>query len=138
MKSSTTTMKIPSGVIIRQSQYSVKESIDRLESFLTQHGATIYARIDQQDELKKVGLDILALEFILFGNPKAGGAIMIENPIAALDLPLKIIAWEDSDKKVWIAFNEPGYIEDRYSLQQKETTPLNLSPLVKNVLNLGE
>jgi len=88
----------PNGVITKPSPYSVKETIDRLQIFLQQHGATIYARIDQQAELQKAGINIPPLEFIMFGNPKAGGPVMVENPIAALDLPLKVIAWEDDQK----------------------------------------
>jgi uncharacterized protein (DUF302 family) len=118
------------GIITKQSPYSVKETIDRLETFLQQHGATIYARIDQQAELRKAGLDIPSLEFIMFGNPKAGGPIMIENPVAALDLPLKVIAWEDDKKDVFIAYNDGFYIEERYALTHKENSPLNMDNLI--------
>jgi uncharacterized protein (DUF302 family) len=127
-------MKNPKGVITQPSPYPVKETIDKLQAFLQQHGATIYARIDQQAELQKAGLNIPPLEFIMFGNPKAGGPLMIESPISALDLPLKIIAWEDDQKQVFIAYNEAGYIEERYSLLHKENSPLNLDNLVAMAL----
>ncbi|HEY2580817.1 MAG TPA: DUF302 domain-containing protein [Mucilaginibacter sp.] len=122
------------GVIIHPSPFSVKDTIDRLEAFLRQHGATIYARINQQAELEKAGQNISPLEFIMFGNPKAGGPILIENPVAALDLPLKIIAWEDNQKKVFLAYNEQWYIEERYSLLHQENSPLNLDNLVAMAL----
>ena len=124
----------PGGVIIGASTYTVKETIDRLEAFLKQHGATIYARIDQQAELQKVGQSIPPLEFIMFGNPKAGGPIMAENPIAALDLPLKVIAWEDDKKNVFIAYNDALYVEGRYSLLHNEKYPLDLDGLIENAL----
>ena len=127
----------PKGVIIHPSPYPVKETIDRLVTFLQQHGATIYARINQQDELQKTGQKIPPLEFLLFGNPKAGGPIMIENPIAALDLPLKVIAWEDGQRNVYVAYNEQQYIEERYSLLHKENSPLNLGNLIAMVLKPG-
>ena len=123
-----------SGITIRQSPYAVKETVDLLQSFITQHGATIYARIDQQNELAKSGQTIPPLEFILFGNPKAGGPIMVENPVAALDLPLKVIAWEDQEQKVWVAYNEGGYIKDRFSLSDSVSTLLNLDPVIAKVL----
>ncbi|HEY4325987.1 MAG TPA: DUF302 domain-containing protein [Mucilaginibacter sp.] len=122
------------GVIVHPSPFSVKETIDRLEAFLRQHGATIYARINQQAELEKAGQKISPLEFIMFGNPKAGGPIMIENPIAALDLPLKVIAWEDNQKKVNLAYNEQRYIEERYSLLHQENSPLNIDNLIAMAL----
>jgi len=127
----------PKGVIIHPSPYPVKETIDRLVTFLQQHGATIYARINQQDELQKTGQKIPPLEFLLFGNPKAGGPIMIENPVAALDLPLKVIAWEDDQMNVYVAYNEQQYIEERYSLLHKENSPLNLGNLIAMVLKPG-
>jgi uncharacterized protein (DUF302 family) len=123
------------GIAIYVSKYSVKETIDRLQEFLQQHGATIYAHIDQQAEVKKAGLDIPALEFILFGNPKAGGELMAQNPLVALDLPLKIIVWEDNQKKVLLACNDAKYIEERYSLLHMESTPLNLDPLINKILS---
>ncbi len=124
----------PNGVITKPSPYSVKESIDRLQAFLQQHGATIYARIDQQAELQKAGINILPLEFIMFGNPKAGGPFMAENPLVALDLPLKVIAWEDDPKNVFVAYNDVLYIEERYTLSHSANSPLNLDNLIAMAL----
>jgi len=62
---------------------------------------------------------------------------MIENPIAALDLPLKVIAWEDGQMNVYVAYNEQQYIEERYSLLHKENSPLNLGNLIAMVLKPG-
>jgi uncharacterized protein (DUF302 family) len=123
------------GIVTYSSKYSVKQTIDRLQEFLQQHGATIYARIDQQAEVQKAGQTIPSLEFIMFGNPKAGGALMTQNTLIALDLPLKVIAWEDDQKKIWIACNDAKYIEDRYNLLHEENTPLDLDLMIKKVLN---
>ena len=123
----------PNGVTVRPSNWSVKESIDKLEGFLKQAGVTIYARIDQQSELKKSGLSSKAIEFILFGNPKAGGPVMIENPIAALELPLKVIAYEDVSGKVWIAYNQGNYIRERYGLKEATSAPLTLDGMIAKV-----
>lgn len=124
----------PEGIVIKPSRYTVKDTIDRLEDFLRQHGVTIYARIDQQAELNKVGLSIPPLAYILFGDPRAGGPLMVENPLAALDLPLKIIVWEDGSGDVRIAYNEASYIAERYSLQLAANSPLVLDNLVAGVL----
>ena len=126
----------PKGIIVIASPYSVGETIDRVEAFLKQHGATIYARINQQSEAQNAGQNLLPLEFLMFGNPKAGGPIMIENPLAALDLPLKIIAWQDGGGKVWIAYNEAAYIEERYSLQHIENSPLELDKMIGMALGI--
>jgi uncharacterized protein (DUF302 family) len=124
------------GVKIYPSMYPVKETIDRLQAFLQQHGATIYARIDQQAEVQKAGQNLGPLQFILFGNPKAGGPLMAENPLVALDLPLKVIAWEDKEKKVWVAYNNASYIEEKYNLSHNENSPLNLDPLISKLLGI--
>ncbi len=124
----------PQGVIIKASPYTVKETIDRLQAILQSNGVTIYARIDQQNELQKTGQTIPPLEFILFGNPKSGGPIMEENPIAALDLPLKVIAWQDNEQKVWVAYNSAAYIKERHSLSDHVSAPIDLDPLMVKVL----
>ncbi|HEX4849769.1 MAG TPA: DUF302 domain-containing protein [Puia sp.] len=124
----------PKGVITRPSNYSVKETIDKIQQFLEKQGVTIYARIDQQKEAARAGINLAALEFILFGNPKVGGALMAENPKSALDLPLKIIAWEDNDKKVWVSYNEASYIGDRYTLNPAKTATINIDPLIQKIL----
>jgi uncharacterized protein (DUF302 family) len=128
----------PKGITIQSSPWSVKETIDRLVTVLVEHKATIYARINQQSEVHNAGKEIPALEFILFGNPKAGGLIMAENPIAALDLPLKIIAWEDAAKSVWIAYNNASYLEERYALSHDVMQPVNLDPMVTGILAQGK
>ena len=97
--------------------------------------AIVYARINQQSEAHNAGKEILPLEFILFGNPKAGGMIMAENPIAALDLPLKIIAWQDAEKSVWVAYNSASYLEERYALSHDVIKPADLDPLINSVIS---
>jgi uncharacterized protein (DUF302 family) len=125
----------PKGVITRPSNYSVKDTIDRIQHFLQQQGVTIYARIDQQSEVNNAGLNLAPLEFILFGKPKAGGPLMIANPIAALDLPLKIIAWEDQQQKVWLAYNAAAYVRERYDLPEAISAALNLDPIVSATIS---
>lgn len=129
-------MSQPKGIVMRESIYSVNETINRCVLLLQKKGATIYARINQQAEAHGAGISIKPIEFILFGNPAAGGAIMATNPLAALDLPLKIICWEDRLNKVWLAYNDSLYIEERYGLEHKENSPINIEPLATAVLNL--
>jgi uncharacterized protein (DUF302 family) len=122
------------GIITRTSPYEVKETIDRLVVLLENHGATIYSRVNQQSEARRAGKDILPIEFLLFGNPANGSAIMEANPLAALDLPLKILAWKGTDQVVRVSFNDPVYIQKRYSLPIQLVVPLNLTPLIDKAL----
>jgi len=125
------------GIVVQPSTCGVKETIDKLKALIEINGATIYARIDQQAELKKVGMVIHPLEFLLFGNPASGGRLMLENPVMALDLPLKIIAWEDEEQKVWLAYNEAEYLQERYALKPDSGSVLGLDKLVSRALNNG-
>jgi uncharacterized protein (DUF302 family) len=123
-------------IIIRQSALPVTQTIDKLERFLRQQGVTIYARIDQQEEAAKSGITLQPLEFLLFGNPQKGGTLMAVEPMAALDLPLKLIAWEDGHKKVYIAYNQADYIGARYGLNKDLTKLIDIDALVQKVLSL--
>ena len=81
------------GIISQPSPYSVPETIDRLASLLQAKGIPIFARIDQQVEAEKVGLSLRPTQLLLFGNPKAGTPLMVAEPMIALDLPLKVLAF---------------------------------------------
>lgn len=87
-------------------------------------GITIFARIDQQVEAEKVGLSLRPTQLLLFGNPQAGTPLMVAEPAIALDLPLKVLAWEASDGNVWLSYTDPLYVQQRFSLSDQ---------LVKNI-----
>ncbi len=123
------------GIIVKASPYGVRETMDKLQYAIESNGATIYARIDQQAELKKTGLNIPPLTFILFGNPAAGGRLMQDNPMVALDLPLKIIAWEDAQQKVWLAYNDASYLRTRHDIDPAASVFLDLNKPVHKVLD---
>jgi uncharacterized protein (DUF302 family) len=126
------------GLSIRRSYHPVKETINILQEYLQQHGATIYARIDQQAEAGKVGQHLLPLQFLLFGNPKGGVPAIQRNPLTALDLPLKIVVWEDEKQKKWIAYNKSGYIRKRYELPATFDSPFNIELLLDAALPLQQ
>lgn len=119
------------GIISKQSNHSVKESADRLQTLLTTKGITIFARIDQQAEARKAGLELSPIEFLLFGNPRAGTPIMSAVPLSALDLPLKAIAWQDREGKVWLSYNEPAYLQQRYGLSEALVKNIDIGPLIE-------
>lgn len=116
------------------SQYTVRETTARLLSFLTGHGATIYAHIDQQAEAAKAGITLKPIEFLLFGNPAAGGKVMGANPVSALDLPLKMLVWQDEAGKVWVSCNDRLYLRDRFHLPDELTKPFDLEMMISNAL----
>ena len=95
---------------------SVSQTMDAVEKALTGHGIFIYARIDQEAEAAKVGLTLKPMKLLIFGNPRGGIPLMNANPLCGLDLPLKILIWEDNDKKVWLSYNSFSYLQKRFDL----------------------
>ncbi len=107
------------GIISKLSKYSVPETLDRLAAILKGKGVTIFCRINFSGDAQKVGLEMRPTQMLIFGNPKAGTPLMISAPSVALDLPLKTLAWEDDNGKVWLSFNSPTYLKQRHELQEE-------------------
>ncbi len=132
-------MNANNGIISQLSQYSVTETIDRLEAVLKVKGITIFARINQQAEAEKVGLSLCPTQLLLFGNPKAGTSLMVAEPTIALDLPLKILAWEATDGKVWVSSNDPNYLKQRFSLCDELVKNIAIiAPLIHQALSSAD
>ncbi|MET4080634.1 uncharacterized protein (DUF302 family) [Pedobacter sp. UYP30] len=123
------------GIITRLSKLTVKETIDKLEAILKQKNITIYLRINQQAEAVKAGIKLDAIEFLLFGNPQKGGQVMAEKPEAAIDLPLKVLAWEDSVHKTWVTYNEANFIQQRFSLSEESARLIALDQMITALLS---
>ncbi len=99
-----------------RSEYNVEDTILRLKNHLQESNMTIYSHIDQQSEASKSGLVLRPLQLLVFGNPKGGIPLMIANPLSGLDLPLKVLVWEDVEKRVWISYNKFDYLQKRFDL----------------------
>lgn len=103
-------------LIIKPSKYTVPDTIHRIEQAVTAKGMVIFARIDHAGEAKKAGLEMKPTELLIFGNPKGGTALMVAKPTAAIDLPMKALAWEDKDGKVWLTYNASTLLQERHGL----------------------
>jgi uncharacterized protein (DUF302 family) len=104
------------GITRIASGHSVAETLQRLESLLTQRGVMIFARIDFSGDAARAGLTLRPEQMLIFGNPKAGTPLMQSVPAAGLDLPLKALVWEDAEGRTQIAYNDPQYIIRRHGL----------------------
>ncbi len=103
-------------LVTKPSKYSVQVTIDRIEKAVTEKGMKIFVRIDHSGEAKNVGLDTKPTVLLIFGNPKGGTALMVARPTAAIDLPMKALAWEDQEGKVWLTYNAPELLQERHGL----------------------
>ena len=106
------------GILNKSSNHSVGETLERLKRMLQTKGVTIFAIVDHSGEAEKVGLKMPPTKLVIFGSPKAGTPLMLAAPSTAIDLPLKILVWEDSQGKVWISYNSPDYLKERHGLPQ--------------------
>src|SRR5271167_2105949 len=104
------------GIIDSPSNHSVDQTVDRLEKILQSKGVTLFALVDHSGEAEKVGMKMRPTKLLIFGSPKAGTPLMLATPSIAIDLPLKILVWEDGRGKVWISYNNPEYLEERHGV----------------------
>ena len=108
-----------SGIVSKPSNHSVDETVEKLTDILHARGVALFALVDHSGEAQKVGMKMLPTRLLIFGNPKAGTPLMLAAPSAALDLPLKILVWEDASGDVWISYNSPEYLMRRHNLPQE-------------------
>ena len=102
------------GLITLPSAHSVKDTIDRLEAQVKSKGMRVFARIDHAAGAREAGLALRPTELLIFGNAKGGTPLMQANQTIGIDLPLKALAWEDADERVWLSYNEPAWLARRH------------------------
>src|SRR5215469_14531408 len=101
---------MPNGIVDIPSHHSVDQTVGRVKSLLKDKGITLFALIDHSGEAAKVGMKMRPTKLLIFGSPKAGTPLMLAAPSIAIDLPLKILVWEDIEGNVWISYNSPSYL----------------------------
>ena len=104
------------GIIDKPSNHSVDQTVDRLKNILRAKGVALFALVDHSGEAEKVGMKMRPTKLLIFGNPKAGTPLMLTAPSIAIDLPLRILIWEDAQGKVWASYNSPAYLQERHGL----------------------
>jgi uncharacterized protein (DUF302 family)/uncharacterized membrane protein YidH (DUF202 family) len=113
------TLSRSKGIIDIPSNHSVDQTVARLKGILEAKGVTLFASIDHSGEAEKVGMKMRPTKLLIFGSPKAGTPIMLAASSSAIDLPLKILIWEDNHEKVWVSYNSPEYIQQRHEVPQE-------------------
>lgn len=103
-------------MITKPSRHTVAVTLDRLEAGLKEKGIGIVVRVDHAAAAAKAGLSLRPTQVLIFGNPKLGTPLMQSNPQIGLDLPLKVLAWEDEAGKVWVGYTAPADLVARYRI----------------------
>jgi uncharacterized protein (DUF302 family) len=120
------------GLINIPSNHSVEGTVEKLKAILQSKGITIFVLIDHSGEAIKAGMKMPPTKLLIFGNPKAGTPVMLAAPSSAIDLPLKILIWEDAQGKAWVTYNSPAYLQERHNI------PVELLPSVSVIETLAK
>jgi len=104
------------GIVDIRSSHTVDATVAKLSGIIEAKRMTVFAVVDHSGEAAKVGLSMRPTKLLIFGSPKAGTPLMLAAPSIAIDLPLKILVWEDENSQAWVSFNTPEYLRDRHRL----------------------
>ncbi len=107
-----------SDFITKKSSNSVAVSMDRLENALKLKGVGIVARVDHAAAAQKADLKLRPTQVLIFGNPKLGTPLMHSNQQIGLDLPLKVLAWEDAKGQAWLTYEKPDEMGERHGVKE--------------------
>ena len=110
------------GLTSIQSSFTPEETMDRVEAQIQVRGLNVFARIDHAAGAAEVGLPLAPTDLIIFGNARGGTPLMQSVQTVGIDLPLKILVWQDAANKIWLSYNEPRWIAQRHGIAGVEST----------------
>jgi uncharacterized protein (DUF302 family) len=122
------------GIVTKRADGSVDETVSTLIPLVEAKGLTVFAVIDHSGEAARVGLEMPNTKLVIFGSPAAGTPVMVAAPLAALDLPLKILVWDDKGGTTSISYNDPEYLADRHHLAEELRTRLDAINTIADAL----
>lgn len=120
------------GIVTVASHHTVAAAADRLETLIKARQLTLFARIDFASDAQRSGLVMQPAQLLVFGNPRAGTPLMQAVPTAALDLPLKVLVWDDAGHQVWMSYNSLDYLQRRHNAPEELMKPLSGVPALVN------
>jgi uncharacterized protein (DUF302 family) len=122
------------GLITIPSPYSVGETIDRLTDAVTGAEMRVFVRVDHRLGAVQVGMELRPTELLIFGGPRGGTPLMQDRQSIGIDLPLKALAWEDEDGRVWLTYNDPAWLARRHGLSKNADA--SVAALTKGLASL--
>lgn len=128
-------METAPGIDSVESRFGMEETVARLEAAVAGKGLEMFAKIDHQAGAARVGLRMQSAHVLIFGQAKAGTPLMVARPLLALDLPLKVLVWQDVEQRVWVSYNTPEFLTQRHALPKELARNIaGVEPLVKGAL----
>ena len=116
------------------SSFGPKETMDRLAAEVTAKGMSIFARIDHTAGAASVGMPLRPTELLVFGNAGAGTPLMQIDQAIGIDLPLKALVYQDAEGKVWLSYNDPGWLAGRHGLG---SAAANVAVMIAGLVDLA-
>lgn len=121
------------GLETKSSPYDVSETAFRLEQIINDQGLTLIARVDHSANAEKVGAKLKPTQLLIFGNPKVGTPLMECSPTTAIDLPQKILVWQNDDNQTQITYNQPQYLQKRHDINDCDAILAKVSGVLKDI-----
>jgi uncharacterized protein (DUF302 family) len=107
------------GLITLPSNHDMKQTVERLEADIRSKGMAVFARIDHAAGAKEAGLVLLPTLLLIFGNARGGTPLMQADQRIGIDLPLKLLVWQDASGKTWLSYNDPHWLAERHQLGER-------------------
>lgn len=115
-----TSIQAAEGLINKVSSHSVKETMDRFEKIVKDKGFNVVARVNHAAAAVKSGSTLRATELLIFGNPTLGTQLMQSSQTIGIDLPLKVLIWEDEKGAVTLSYNDPAWLQKRHGITDRD------------------
>ncbi|SMG45459.1 DUF302 domain-containing protein [Paraburkholderia susongensis] len=125
MTAASTAESAGTGIVTIASAHAGAATAERLRALILERGLTLFAHVDFSGDAERAGLAIPFSQLLIFGNPKAGTPLMQYAPTTGLDLPLKVLVWDDADGRTWLSFNSPDYLRQRHGLPDDLMKPVS-------------
>jgi uncharacterized protein (DUF302 family) len=107
---------MPAGLVTVRSAYGPEETLNRLEAELVAKGMRVFARVDHAAGADAVGLPLQPTELLVFGNARGGTPLMQEVRTIGVDLPIRVLVWQDAARDTWLTYNDPRWLARRHGL----------------------
>src|SRR5580693_5648915 len=125
---------IVEGLTTVPSHFAPKETMDRVETEISERGMNVFARIDHAAGAAEVGLILRPTELVIFGNARGGTPLMQSVQTIGIDLPLKVLVWQDAQGKVWLSYNEPAWIAQRHHVTSADPVVSKLGAALNTIV----
>ena len=135
----TTLLSLPAtateGMIKKASAHGTDQTVKRFKGMLEKKGIRVFAHVNHQKNAQSKDLELNDIQLVIFGNPLLGTPLMQANPTIGIDLPMKVLVWEDAQGKVWVAYNDPRYMVGRHGVENRDEIVAKMNKALENMTN---